>query len=86
MIWADRFGLGVASAIAIVALAFMVVAVLHAPPDDPITPYDVMRMSLSTVKAEILVALPVWVAVRTIDLVIGGPARRRKHRGERKDP
>jgi hypothetical protein len=86
MIWADRFGLGVASAIAIVAFAFMVVAVFHAAPDDPITPYDLMRMVLSSVKAEILVALPVWVAVRTIDFVMGGPARRRKHRGERKDP
>jgi hypothetical protein len=51
-----------------------------------ITPYDLMRMVLSSVKAEILVALPVWVAVRTIDFVMGGPARRRKHQGERKDP
>ena len=81
MIWADRAGLAIAALIAFSAGLFTIVLFIGVGSltDGRLN----TTMLLWTAIAEIAVALPVWVVLRLLDLVFGGPWRRRARREPR---
>lgn len=91
VIWADRIGLAFAVFIAASALALSVIlfiAIGGGMMSDGRLNGDI---ALWTGIAEMALAIPFWGLLRTIDLILGGPRRRARHkdhtrRAERIEP
>ena len=77
MAWPDKVGIGVACLIVAVALYGLFVLLNRLPPSAPFELQDWTRYGVGLVKTEFFVALPIWLAARIFDFVIGGPARRK---------
>jgi hypothetical protein len=74
MIWADRFGIGV---FALVVLGMAIVwGRGYTPGVDP----PLLEVALKILQAASYVAVPVWLVLRIIDFMAGGPMRRRRAR------
>ena len=77
MPWPDKVGIGVASLIVAVALYGLVVLLNGLPPTAPFEFQDWTRFWTALVKTLFFVALPIWLAARLLDFVMGGPAKRK---------
>ena len=87
MIWADRTGLAVAALVALCAGLFTGVVFVGVGEFGDGRLLE--TMALWGAIAEFAIALPFWAFLRLLDLIFGGPWRRRAHheRGdERKEP
>lgn len=76
MAWPDKVGLGFACLVVAFALLGLFLVTINTPPGT-VTVQDLTHMGVWIIKAEVFVALPVWLAARLFDFVIGGPARRK---------
>jgi hypothetical protein len=70
MAWPDKVGIGVACLIVAVALYGLIVLLNGLPPS---APFD----GVGLIKTLFFLALPIWLAARLLDFVIGGPAKRK---------
>ena len=77
MAWPDKVGIGVACLIVAVALYGLFVLLNGLPSDVPFEFQDWTRFGVGLIKTELFVALPIWLAARLFDFVIGGPAKRK---------
>jgi hypothetical protein len=77
MAWPDKVGIAVACLIVAVALYGLFVLLNGLPPSAPFEAQDWTRFGVGLTKTLFFVALPIWLAVRLIDYVIGGPAKRK---------
>jgi hypothetical protein len=73
MAWPDKVGIGVACLIVAVALYGLFVLLNGLPPEAPFEVQDWTRFGVGLIKIELFVALPIWLAARLLDFVIGGP-------------
>jgi hypothetical protein len=77
MAWPDKVGIGVACLIVAVALYVLFVLLNGLPPDVPFELQDWTRFGVGALNTLLFVALPMWLAARLFDFVIGGPAKRK---------
>ena len=77
MAWPDKVGIGVACVIVAVALYVLFVLLNGLPPSVPFEVQDWTRYVFGVIRTEFFVALPIWIAARLFDFVIGGPAKRK---------
>ena len=77
MAWPDKVGIGVACLIVAVALYGLFVLLNGLPPSAPFEVQDWTRFGVALIKTLFFVALPIWLAARLFDFVIGGPAKRK---------
>jgi hypothetical protein len=77
MVWPDKVGIGVACLIVAVALYALFVLLNGLPPSVPFEVQDWTRFGVGVVKTLFFVALPIWLAARLFDFVIGGTAKRK---------
>jgi uncharacterized membrane protein len=77
MAWPDKVGIGVACLIVAFTLWTLFLLVTRLPPEAAVTVYGLTRMGAWTIKALLIVALPIWLAARLVDFVLGGPAKRK---------
>jgi len=73
----DKVGIGVACLIVAVAFYGLVVLLNGLPPSAPFEAQDWTRFGIGLIKTLFFVALPIWLAARLLDFVIGGPAKRK---------
>lgn len=78
MIWADRFALGFALLLVVLAFVISLLAITGASETSPFSLEDVWSMVLWTAKAQVYAALPFWALLRISDFMFGGPASRRR--------
>lgn len=78
MIWADRFAVSFALLISVLACLITLLALNSVSPDHPLTPSDFGHMVVWVGKAELYAALPMWIVLRIVDFMFGGPQRRIK--------
>ena len=86
MIWADRIGLAFVAFIAAAAVALSVIlfiAIGSGMMSDGRLNGDI---ALWSGIAEVALALPLWLLLRGIDLLFGGPRRRARRGDERIEP
>jgi hypothetical protein len=73
--WPDY--LGIAAAIIMVILGVVVWGLVWTGSETAV-PFVVLReLAIWLLKAELVVALPIWAVARVVDLLAGGPAKRR---------
>jgi hypothetical protein len=74
LIWADRFGIGV---FALVVLGMTLMRGRgYTPGEDP----PLLEVAFKILEAAFYVGVPVWLVLRIIDFMAGGPMRRRRAR------
>jgi hypothetical protein len=77
MAWPDKVGIGVACLIVAVFLYGLFVLINGLPPSAPFETQDWIWFGVGLIKTLLFVALPIWLAARLFDFVIGGPAKRK---------
>jgi len=80
MIWADRAAIGLLGLAAIVIALILALGFLGPSDFFPITATNVGRAVGWFLGTGVLVVLPLWLALRIVDWVFGGPARRAAQR------
>ena len=75
MIWADRIGLWVW--VVCLALLAMYLGMVYASGSTPGPDFDFSGLFVA---ATFAIALPVWLVLRVVDFVLGGPLQRRQPR------
>jgi hypothetical protein len=85
MAWPDKVGIGVACLIVAVALYGLFVLLNGLPPSAPFEVQDWTRFGVALVKTLFFVALPIWLAARLFDFVIGGPVKRKARQKSNQD-
>jgi hypothetical protein len=77
MAWPDKVGVGIACVIVAIALYGLIVLLNGLPPSAPFEFQDWTRFGVGLIKTLFFLALPIWLAARLLDFVIGGPAKRK---------
>jgi hypothetical protein len=78
MAWPDEVDIGIACLIVAVALYGLFVLLNGLPPSAPFEVPDWTRFGVGLIRILFFVALPIWLAARLFDFVIGGPTKRKQ--------
>jgi hypothetical protein len=73
--WPDY--LGIAAAVLVVVLGVVVWGLVWTGSDTAVPLVVLRELGVWLLKAEVVVALPIWLVARIVDLLAGGPQKRR---------